>query len=162
MTSFLKSNDSNLDKQVLNAEVKVNNFLVQHNIAFLTADHPSSLFKNAFPDSKIAQKYSSRRTKATAIINQSFAPHCVEYVVEHCKASAYSVGTDGSNDTGLEKMNPICVKIFYVKRSKTVTNHFLDMCLTSGTDCSTTEGIFTVIDEAFEKKQNTMGKLCIP
>ena len=148
MTSFLKSNDSNLDKQVLNA-----NFLVQHNISLLTADHLSSLFKNAFPDSKIAQKYSSRRTKTTAIINKSFAPHCVEYVVEHCKASAHSVGTDGSNDTGLEKMNSICVKIFDVKRSKTVTNHFLDMCLTSCTDCSTAEGIFTAIDEPFEKNK---------
>ena len=152
MTSFIKSNDSNLDKQVLNAEVMVTNFLVQHNIALLTAYHLSSRFKNAFPDSKIAQKYSSRRTKTTAIINKSFAPHCAEYVVEHCKASVYSVGTDGSNDTGLEKMNPICVKIFDVKRSKTVTNHFLDMCLTSGTDCSTAEGIFTAIDEAFENE----------
>ena len=76
MTSFLKSNDSNLDKQVLNAEVMVTNFLVQHNIALLTAGYLSSLFKNAFPDSKIAQKYSSRRTKTTATINK-FAPPCV-------------------------------------------------------------------------------------
>ena len=153
MTSFIKSKESNLDKQVLNAEVMVTNFLVQHNIPLLTADHLSSLFKTAFPDSKIAQKYSSRRTKTTAMINKSFAPHCIEYIAEHCKHNAYSVGTDGSNDTGLEKMNPICVKIFDVKRSKTVTNHFLDMCLTSGTNCSTAEGIFTAIDEAFEKNK---------
>ena len=118
MTSFLKINDSNLDKQVLNVELMVTNFLVQHNIALLTADHLSSLFKNAFPDSKIAQKYLSRQTKTTAIINKSFAPHCVEYVVEHCKASAYSVDTDGSNDTGLEKMNLICVKILMLKDQK--------------------------------------------
>ena len=121
MTSFLTSTDSNLDKQVLNAEVMVTNFLVQLNIALL--------FKEAFPDSKIAKKYASRRTKTTVIISKSFAPHCVDYIVEHCKSQPYSVGTDGSNDTGVEKINPICVKIFDVNRLKTVTTHFVDMCL---------------------------------
>ena len=52
-----------------------------------------------------------------------------------------SVGADGSNDAGIEKMNPICVKIFDVNRLKTVKTHFVDMCLTSGTDGSTAEGI---------------------
>ena len=145
MTSFLTSTDSNLDKQVLNAEVMVTNFLVQLNIALL--------FKEAFPDSKIAKKYASRRTKTTVIINKSFAPHCVDYIVEHCKSQPYSVGTDGSNDTGVEKINPICVKIFDVNRLKTVTTHFVDMCLKSGADGSTAEGIFTAIDEVFTKNQ---------
>ena len=77
MTSFLTSTDSNLDKQVLNAEVMVTNFLVQLNIALL--------FKEAFPDSKIAKKYASRRTKSTVIMNKSFAGHCLDYIVEHCK-----------------------------------------------------------------------------
>ena len=59
MTSFLTSNDSNLDKQVLNAEVMVTNLLVQHNIALLTAYHLTLLFKEAFPDSKATKKYTS-------------------------------------------------------------------------------------------------------
>ena len=59
MTSFLTSNDSNLDKQVLNAEVMVTNLLVQHNIALLTAYHLTLLFKEAFPDSKATKKYIS-------------------------------------------------------------------------------------------------------
>ena len=65
------SNSSNLDKQVLNAQVRVTNFLVQHNIALLTADHLTLLFKEAFPDSKIAKKYALCWTKTTAIINKS-------------------------------------------------------------------------------------------
>ena len=56
MTSFLTSTDSNLDKLVLNAEVMATNFLFQHNIALLTADHLTLLLKEAFPDSKIAKK----------------------------------------------------------------------------------------------------------
>ena len=120
MTSFLTSNDLNLDKQGLNAEVMITNFLVQHRIAFLTADHLTLLFEEAFLDSKIAKKYASRQTKATAIIYKSFAPHCLNYIVEHCKSHPYSVGTDDSNDTGIEKMNPICIKIFDVNRSQTI------------------------------------------
>ena len=46
--------------QVLNAEVMVTNFLVQHNIALLTADYLTLLFKEAFPESKIPKKYESR------------------------------------------------------------------------------------------------------
>ena len=116
----MTSNVSNLDKKVLNAEVMVTNFLVQHRIAFLTADHLSLLFKEAFLDSKIAKKYASCQAKTTAIIYKSFVPHCLDYIVEHCKFHPHSVGTDGSNDTGIEKMNPRCIKIFDVNRSQTV------------------------------------------
>ena len=54
--------------------------------------------------------------------------------MEHCKTHPYSVLTDDSNDTGIEKMNPICVKVFDGSRLTTVTTHFVDMCLTSGAD----------------------------
>ena len=149
MTSFLPSNDPNLDKPVLNTAVMFIKLLVQHSYALLTADHLTLLFKEAFPESKIAKKYASCRTKTTAIISKSFVSHCLDYIVEHCKSHPCLVGTDGSNDTGVEKMNPICVKAFDVNRLKTVTTHFVDMCLTSGADGSTAEGILTAIDEVF-------------
>ena len=33
------------------------NFIVQHNLAIATADHLAQLFKNVFPNSKIAASY---------------------------------------------------------------------------------------------------------
>ena len=153
MKGFLKSNNSKFDEQVVNAVVMMRNFLGQHNSSLLTADHLSSLFKEVFPDSKIAKKYAAHRTKTTAILYKSLAPHCLNYIVEHCKVHPYSVGTDGSSDTGIEKMNPICVKIFDVTRSRTVTAHFLDMCLTSGVGSATAEGIFTAIEDVFENNR---------
>ena len=48
-------------------------------------------------------------------------------------------------------MNPICTKIFDVNRLKTVTP--TQICLKSGADGSTSEGIFTTIDEVFTKNQ---------
>ena len=62
----------------------------------------------------------------------SLWPLNVTSTVDHCKALPYSFGTDGSNDTGVQKMNPISIRIFDVNQSKTVTNHFFDMCLTEG------------------------------
>ena len=56
MTSVLVSYDSNLDKQVLNTDVVFTNFLVQHSIALLTGYHLTLLFKEVFPDSKIAKR----------------------------------------------------------------------------------------------------------
>ena len=74
--------------------------------------------------------------------------------MEHCKSHPYSIGADASNDTGIEKMNLICVNIFKnSNRLKTVTTHFVDMCLISGADGFTAKGIFTAIDEIFAKNQ---------
>ena len=32
------------------------------------------------------------------MINEAFAPHGREYLIQHCKTHPFSVGTDGSND----------------------------------------------------------------
>ena len=149
LNNFLKT-DTTLDNQVINAEVMVTNFLVQHNISLATSDYLTYLFKEVFPDSKIAKRYAASRTKTMAIINESFAPHCRNYIVEHCKVHPYSLGTDGSNDSGIDKMNPICIKIFDANRSKTITCHFFDMCLTSGVDCAKAAVIFSSIEKKFE------------
>ena len=115
----MKSNDSNLDKQVLNLAVIVPNSLVQHNIALLIADHVTLLVKEAFPDSKIAKKYASRWTKTAAVISKSFAPHWLDDIIKHCISHPYVVGTDGSHDADTEKMNAIiCLNIFDANRSK--------------------------------------------
>ena len=78
-------------------------------------------------------------------------PQCHKYIVEHCKTHPYSVGTDGSNDTGVKKMNPVSVRIFDINRSNTVTNHFFDMCLTEGEHGAKAFKIFEAIEEKFTK-----------
>ena len=123
----------------------VTNFLVQHNLPLATADHLGPLIKSIFPDSKIAQSYGCARQK-TATINEAFQMYCHNCLVEFCKNSPYSVGHDGSNDTGVRKMNPVCIRIFDIKRSKTVTSHFFDMCLTEGEDAAKASTIFAVIE----------------
>lgn len=55
----------------------------------------------------------------------------------------YSLTTDGSNDNGLKKMNPLTVQIYDVNLKRVKTS-FLDMCLSSG---STAQMLFQGIDE---------------
>lgn len=137
------------EKKVRKAEVMITNFLIQHNLPLATADHLGPLFREVFPDSKIANSYRSARTKTRAILNEAIGSHCHNQVNEFCKLHPYSVGTDGSSDTGTKKMNPVTVRIFDVNRSKVVTNHFLSMCVTSGEDCCKALTIFEAIEKAF-------------
>ena len=61
----------------------------------------------------------------------------------------YSVGHNGSNDTGVKIMNPVCIRIFDIKQSKTVRSHFFDMCLTEGEDAAKASTIFAATEEHF-------------
>ena len=58
------------------------------------------------------------------------------------KVHPFSVSVDGSNNTGLEKMNPMTIRIYDVNDGKIVTK-FLDMCPTSS---STAVAIYSVMD----------------
>ena len=61
--------------QIICAEVKVANFMVEHNIPLAVSDHLSPLLREIFPDSGIAKKYASCQTKTTCMLNMAVAPH---------------------------------------------------------------------------------------
>lgn len=105
---------------------------MQHNVPLAVTDHLSPLFQDIFSDSEIAKGYASARTKTTCIINGSLAPHFKSRLISTMKSGPFSVAVDGSNDSGLEKMNPMTVRYFDVD-SRMVSTQLLDMCLTSGT-----------------------------
>lgn len=93
----------------------VTNYLVQHNLPIATADHLGPLFKEIFPDRKILQQNMPQDARKTsAILNVALGPHCHKYLVEHCNSHPFSLGIDGSNDTGLNKMNPAAMRIFHI------------------------------------------------
>ena len=112
--------------QITRAEVKIANTLVQHNIPLALSDHLSPLFKDLFPDSEIACGYASASTKTTCIINGALAPHFKAALVNTLQLQPFSLAIDGSNDTGLKKMNPMTVRFFDVTKGKVVT-HLLDV-----------------------------------
>ena len=77
--------------------------LVQHNIPLALADELTPLFRDVFPDSKIAQNCSSRRTKTSCIINGAVAPFFQQFLVKFMRNNPYALAIDGSSDSGVEK-----------------------------------------------------------
>lgn len=111
-------------------------------------DHLSPMIKDIFPDSKIAKAFSSARTKTSCIVNLALRPHFEQMLVTQMKTQPFALATDGSNDNGLQKMNPLTVRIFELD-SGCIGTRFLDMCLSSS---STAEGIFDVLNTALESR----------
>ena len=85
------------------------------------ADKLIDVFKDLFPDSKIAKEYGLKRTKATCILNEALTPHFLKDTVEIMKKDFFSLSTDGSNDRNIEKVNPLTVCFYDVKRTCIVT-----------------------------------------
>ena len=64
--------------------------------------------------------------------------------------------TGGSNDSGLQKVNPLTVRIFDVNRGR-FTSQLLDMCLMSS---STAESIYAKTDDTL-KQFNVDWEMCV-
>ena len=71
-------------------------------------------------------------------------------LVEEMSENPYALAYDGSSHCDPSEMNPVCVYIFDVKRSKQVESKFYSMCWTSSEDCSRAETLFTAISDAFK------------
>lgn len=157
------------------------NFFVQHNTPFSIADDLRPLFLNIFPGSQIAKEYASARTKATCILNNAIASHFTSMhsatsplgllplrlnctlqftvsalLVEAMKEKSFSLLIVGSNDTNIEKLNPLKVRI-YDDKQKQVVPILLDMCTTSGRDCSTADINFQKIDSIMSQYDISWG-----
>ena len=66
-------------------------------------------------------------------------------LINYMKAEPFPLAIDGSNDSGLQKLNLLTVRLYDVTRSSRVSTQLLDMCLTSS---STAESIFSKVNEA--------------
>ena len=95
--------------------------LAQRSIPLAFADYRSPMIREVF-DGQVAKSYSCATTKSTAILNYAVAPALEEDLVSAMKNSPFSILIDGSNDTGLEKMNPITVRIFDIRREQSKAN----------------------------------------
>ena len=134
-----KNNDYLCFKQIQRAEVKVCILLAQHNVSLALADHLSLLIRDIF-DGEVAKVYACAKTKTSFILNGAIAPEFLSELIGVMQQSPYALSVDGSNDTGLNKMNPLTVRIFDINCGK-VDTRFLDMCTTRGVDAATAEAI---------------------
>ena len=141
---------TSMELKTRRAEVKFAMFIAEHHIPIAVMDHLSILLSQCFPDSKIASSFASKHTKTTCIINDAVAPSLLSSVTEMLKSKPFSISVDGSNDSGLKKINPLAVKIFDVTRQKVLFN-LLDICTTSGENAACSETITSAINSSFIK-----------
>ena len=73
MTNFFVWKGTAEEISVIRAEVLFSDFLVQHNLSFATADHFCKNVSKMFPDSTIAKKFASGKTKSTQIVKGGYA-----------------------------------------------------------------------------------------
>ena len=100
--------DDTLSSSVIEAEARASMFLCHHNLPLSTLDHLGPLMRSMFPDSKIAAKFRCGRTKTSAIVN-AIGPEYLKVTEEAMKVRPFSICTDGSNDNGLFKLNPMLI-----------------------------------------------------
>ena len=140
---------ADLRDAVTRAEVLHENFTAQHNLSFFSSDHMTKLYKKMFPDTRMAKYFAYSRMKTACILNDAMMPSLKAYLTAYMKIDKFAIVNNGSSDTGLEKMNVVCIHIFDVDRSNKVEVKFFNMCTTSGEHCSTTESLFNAINNTF-------------
>lgn len=80
-----------------------------YNIPLAFHDKLSPVIQECFSDSRVAQTYHSASTKATCMLNLAVAPSLIDdALLNKMHSHPFS---DGSNDRGLEKMNPLSIRI---------------------------------------------------
>ena len=146
---FVTSKTTDLSAKVLTAEVTFAQFVAEHNLPFLLADHFTKLAKTLFPDSDIAGKFTSGRMKTTMIVKKALAPRRDAKIVELCQSHKFTLLTDESNDQGGQKTLAILVKVFDPEIARAATR-FVDIPICN---IGTGANIFKAIDTCFRYLQ---------
>ena len=72
-----------VQQNTIKAETMWSMFVAKHNLAFLTTDHATKMFKTMFADSEIARKFACIRSKTTAIVKEALAPYYHNKIVDN-------------------------------------------------------------------------------
>lgn len=76
------------------AEIKLAGVLAAHNVPFKLMDYLSEVLPDIFSDSKIAQEFAMKRTKATAVVTNVIGKSYKEKLAHTLRETKFSVLTD--------------------------------------------------------------------
>ena len=85
------------ERDVTRAEATMAQLIAEMNLPLSAADTFTKAVKVMFPDSKIAQKYQSGRSKTTSIIKE-LGNQAQSELASRMKSGPFTLSTDGSND----------------------------------------------------------------
>ena len=102
---------------------------VKHYQLFNSNDCTSPLFKAIFPDSEVATKFASAKTKITSIITGVLAPYAQTKMLSVLGTQPFSISVDASNRKEV-KLFPLVIRFFSAKTRVNV--RLLDLKLMPG------------------------------
>lgn len=157
MKNFLRNEkETELDKQVKYAELMLCGYVAAHNEPFLKMDHLVDVLKDIFPDSKIAQEISCKRTKTKGLVLNVLGDE-KEHLVSVLKANKFSILVDESTDISSVKTFCIIVRL-YCENLGNIVSRFWDLqqVFTENDPVGAEEGatarrLFTLMKNSFEK-----------
>ena len=130
------------------AEVYFATFIAEHNLPFLATDHFTRLCKVMSLDSKIAQGFTSGRTKTTAIVKHALAPMLKAELIKACQSSAFTILCHGGNDQMGKKYFAIMV-LFWHEAARQPVTRFLAM---PDYNIATPEVLFNALTQELESR----------
>ena len=131
----------------ISAVVKCVNLVIQHNSFYNIIDHLASVIRQKFSESKSAGKFTCGKTTTVAFAN-FIGDYFVEELKQGMQENPSRIMLDGNNETGLQKMYPITVRIYEVRFNQIMTR-FFDMGLLEGSTASTAESMLASVAEQF-------------
>ncbi|XP_038058988.1 zinc finger MYM-type protein 6-like [Patiria miniata] len=141
---------SNKDYDLIRAETLWTEYVIEHNMPFVSSDEFTDVVKQMFPDSKIASKFSCRRTKTTAIA-RTLGQQTKDDITHRLRQTRFSLSTEGSSDRGAEEqLYPIVVRYFDENVNR-VVGVLLEIATTEKR--STGANIFELLDNALKEKR---------
>lgn len=167
MSHFLSKEpltSSTLEIQTKMAEIKIAGFLAEHHVSFNVLEHLPGLLKSAFPDSKIAENITLKRSKGSAVVRNVIGETENDYLARELTTSKFSILTDESTDISSTKSSCILVRYFDGQQNK-VISAFWDLRQVYANDGSVTSanaehlytGIITSLTEKSILLDNVIG-----
>lgn len=143
--------------EVKRAEIKLCALLASNNLPFTLMDTLLPMCKNIFPDSKIAEKLSSGRTKSTAVIKNCLGKAFLDSLNEKLKVPGnfFSLIMDETTDQSSIKQCALTV-IYYDNEVDQVTTAFFDMYELQS---STADELYTAMINNLKSKNIPLGNL---
>ena len=148
-TMSLKSffRPSPVEESITRAEVLFANFIAEHNLPFMLADHFTHLASAMFPDGQVAKGFRCASTKTTCIVKGALNPYFSEAVTTLCRESPFSILCDEGSDTDRHNF-AILARMWDEKLRKPVTR-FLDMPVCNAGNAAS---LFELLDGVLESK----------
>lgn len=114
LTKFLTTRFTKLDNQIAASEGALAFHVLKHHHSFRSNDCTSKFLKTIFPDSEIAKRLSSAKTKTRAIATNVISPYCLRMILKSItEISFISISTDASNHGNI-KIFPLLIQYFSV------------------------------------------------